>query len=336
MLEAKALFYGGLLVNADECNYEDYAKLGIVCPVCQKAMFLVAASVREKHNRKKKDGTTTAVKGADIPAHWCHFADVDTADIERCEARAKQITPTERLKIVAQARGQRERILSRNLWMMLQASAKAPKADAAGDAEDHGRILLACLKRGAVVHEKRVEQFYANLIGALANQFASAAQIEHTINTIGPGIERWSQLITPDGPAPQHVKDLVAGWSSPIDNRMHIEIVSEVLRFICTSRQRPILTSLVESAIFSWVLAEASAVQGNMDVQQRQEEYNQFAYQIQNSAPEDVLQFMTQTLRPLIGMDQEMFEALFYFVRDDIAQYCAMVSWADQIAALQK
>jgi hypothetical protein len=330
MLEAKSVFYGGLLVAAEECNYDDYAKLGIVCPICNKAMFLTAAAHRDKHARKKPDGTTVQVKAADIPAHWNHFKDVDSADVDRCEARAKQITPTERLKLVAQARGQRERILSRNLWAMLQRSVKAN-----GDGDDHGEILVNCLKRGAVVHEA-VDQFYANMIDALVGQFAAPAQLDHTIDTLGQGMAAWNKLITADGSAPDYIKSMVAAWASPIDSRMHLEISQEVLRYLCTSRQRPILRLLVESAVFSWVLAEASAVGADMSAEERQFEYNAFAYKCQEGDPEDMLRLMTKVMRPMIGMDNAAFELLFYFVRDDIAQYCGMVSWADEIAKLQK
>lgn len=330
MLEAKSVFYGGLLVAAHECTYDDYAKLGIVCPACNKAMFLTGATTRETHARKKADGTMVQVKEATIPAHWNHFKDVDSADVDRCEARVKSITPTERLKIVAQARGQRERILSRNLWAMLQRSAKAN-----GEEDDHGQILLDCLKRGAVVHEKRVEQFYGNMIDALVGQFAAPAQLDHTIGTLPQGMAAWKSLVAADGAAPNHIKSMVAAWASPIDSRMHIEITQEVLRYLCTPRQRPILRLLVESAVFSWVLAEASTVGANMSAEERQVEYNAFAYKCQEGDPEDMLRLMTKVMRPLIGMDNEIFELLFYFVRDDIAQYCGMVSWADEIAKLQ-
>jgi hypothetical protein len=54
MLLASSIRYGGILVEAPECDYNSFKHLGLLCPICKRSVFLVAPKMRPAHNRKIK------------------------------------------------------------------------------------------------------------------------------------------------------------------------------------------------------------------------------------------------------------------------------------------
>jgi hypothetical protein len=73
---AASMRYGGELVEASECNYDDYKHLGLLCPECKSSVFLVAGSMR---SRKEKT--------FDVSAHFSHFKNVAPTLVQKCELR---------------------------------------------------------------------------------------------------------------------------------------------------------------------------------------------------------------------------------------------------------
>jgi hypothetical protein len=41
MLEARAIYRAGNLVNAGDCDYESFKELGLICPFCDEPVFVV-------------------------------------------------------------------------------------------------------------------------------------------------------------------------------------------------------------------------------------------------------------------------------------------------------
>jgi hypothetical protein len=73
---AASIRYGGELVEPQECDYNDYKYLGLLCPECKSPVFLVKSQVRSRLEK------TYAVS-----AHFSHFKEVDPTYAQKCELR---------------------------------------------------------------------------------------------------------------------------------------------------------------------------------------------------------------------------------------------------------
>jgi hypothetical protein len=56
VLLASSIRFGGLLVEASDCDYTSFKHLGLLCPICKRSVFLVGAKQRATHTRKNKAG----------------------------------------------------------------------------------------------------------------------------------------------------------------------------------------------------------------------------------------------------------------------------------------
>ncbi|MDJ0689039.1 MAG: hypothetical protein QNJ41_11055 [Xenococcaceae cyanobacterium MO_188.B32] len=51
---ARSMYLGGTIVSATECDFEDYKRLGLTCPICRQAVYLRSGSIRQQTLRNKK------------------------------------------------------------------------------------------------------------------------------------------------------------------------------------------------------------------------------------------------------------------------------------------
>ena len=106
---AKAMAYGGELIDAQMCGHGDFKALIPLCPNCSESVFL-----REESSRTSKLG-----KEFVVPKHWVHFGGTEEQKVA-CEARVSSYTERDRQRIQSQARGQRLKLIQRwfwNLWV---------------------------------------------------------------------------------------------------------------------------------------------------------------------------------------------------------------------------
>jgi ribosomal protein S27AE len=106
---AKSMVYGGELVDARDCDYDDFSRLRPLCPNCNEAVFLRAGSERLSSYGKKFL----------VPQHWCHFKSTSIEQKALCEARVSGYSETERQQIQRQAKGQRLKLIRRWFWKAL-------------------------------------------------------------------------------------------------------------------------------------------------------------------------------------------------------------------------
>lgn len=103
---AKAMRYGGELIDAIECDYSDFKRLIPLCPNCGEPVFL----------RKGGDRVSKLGKEFILPQHWSHFRSVSEEQKAACEARVSGYTDADRQRIQSQARGQRLKLIQRWFW----------------------------------------------------------------------------------------------------------------------------------------------------------------------------------------------------------------------------
>jgi hypothetical protein len=112
MKTAKSLVYGGELIDAIDCTYEDFKRLAPLCPNCSSPVHLKAGG----------DRLSTKGKPYKIPQHWAHFAGKSAEEVATCELRVNNYSDAEREKIQRVARGQREKWIRRWLWRIWEAN----------------------------------------------------------------------------------------------------------------------------------------------------------------------------------------------------------------------
>ena len=110
MQYAASIKYGGLLVNASECDYEAFRNLGLTCPHCHESVFLVQG--HERHYKKTS-------KTTEVASHFCHRPDKNQDAIALCELRVRQITSTEIGRRETKSKNQRLQLFNRHLWNIL-------------------------------------------------------------------------------------------------------------------------------------------------------------------------------------------------------------------------
>jgi hypothetical protein len=106
MKTAKSLIYGGELIDAIDCSYDDFKRLAPLCPNCSNPVYLRAG------------GDRISTKGTEykISQHWAHFAGKSAEEVAACELRVNGYSDADREKIQRIARGQREKWIRRWLW----------------------------------------------------------------------------------------------------------------------------------------------------------------------------------------------------------------------------
>lgn len=342
MLSAKSIRFGGLLLDAEECDYNDFINHGLVCPICTGTVFLVSASNRGKHSRTLKGGESVSVKESVVPAHFAHHHNADKSAVANCELRSTKMTDAQRQVFQAKARGQVARLFQQKFWRMLQTSIKLT-------AIDEAPVLLLDLWQQASLRQPiAAKAQLAVLVDMLARQFSKAGQVAHSKEGLEGAIGDWAVKVSGDPKSiPQRYKAQFKAWLNVLDRQMQTLIVSQAMDFVCHKKQEKILLKLVELGVYNWVLAESScsilesagAVSGSLRGQvynrlMQEESVACITHQL-SQATDSMRPAMVRTTRLLIGLDREVFEALFIFVRDDIVQSLTFVDWATQFEEAQ-
>ena len=115
MRYAKSMYLGGELLKAEECDYASSRELGLICPICNEAVFLVAGSVRENILRNSKKKTQI------LPAHFNHYKMNDDNFSLSCDYRA--LSNQQRLELKSnytKSKKQRLEIFNRHLWDIIK------------------------------------------------------------------------------------------------------------------------------------------------------------------------------------------------------------------------
>ena len=332
MKEAQSMRYGGLFVQASECDYTSFKHQGLLCPCCKKTVFLVAGSERSPHQRTLKDGSVREVKQAKIEAYFAHHPDTEKSSVEACELRSTQITQAQKALIAAQARGQRQKALQAHCWKILKTSIKL------ADIDTTPKLLYAFWERATSHYreEKAAKRMYQLLISNLCDQFRIPAQLAHTKSTLGDGIERWANESQQEMTIDPSMIPLFEVWRSQLDQKMQEAIACEVLDFVSQIRQTPILTALIENAVYNYILSGAVAAKYSKSVEDVTRFFNKIIPDQSSAVDEQLIGYMLDIIQhALLRMNKKQFEACFNYVRDDVAQSIVFTDWAGEFQRLE-
>jgi hypothetical protein len=257
-LEVKAMKYAssikfrGQLVEAIACDYDDYKRLGLLCPVCKDPVYL-----RKDSARVQGDRTVT------IPACFCHFPSTDPELAKACENRVAGYTQEEVEKARAIARNQRLKLLQRWFWDIVsryfiegvrnnvKAEIEASELFVPIVQAQSNETCPAPDEHWAVTEKKSIYMKAAKHLGGKFADEIWGGSLESLIDFF---VDGWSKGNIPMIKG-QHTANISLSSAdfgflgrikpSRFDWEMQKLICKEVMSFLCAKRQRQMLQTLV-------------------------------------------------------------------------------------------
>lgn len=214
-----AMYRGGMVVDAQDCDHQTTRDLGVICPYCSEALFWRSGS---EFLRNK--GTPKEVKVI-VPSALCHYSTSDTG--EACELRSQTSQGKQDIdRLAAQSRQQRLDLYNKHLWSMFSADRNMNRQamqsirKAYGDKwiEDMAKKVQAAFGKRTGDWRVIVERYVQNLSSASDQDFRNE-------------VAQYGQL------APDYMIDdaiAQAQYFSRVDAKIHIEICSEIIGFLGT------------------------------------------------------------------------------------------------------
>jgi hypothetical protein len=332
---ALSIRYGGQFVDAGECDYNSFRDLGLLCPICRKTVYLVAATRRESHYRQGKDNKVSVVKEASVPAHFCHHPDTNKESVEACENRASKITVTQRLAAESKARGQRQRAFMAHFWKIIQSSARII------DFEDCCEAVKSCYIQGYTGlgrSERDAEYFFQAMIDACladARDCLSKYHLEDIIESIGIWVQMGGKTsVSRANTLGSVISDSIQEWrSSVLDTRMQSRITHEAIQFLCQKKQSNMLRELVIYAIYYTTTKRAVQIAGLMgsNIGESFESSLVTEEQLQNRQ-KCLIAAASETLL----YKQGQWEKFAHHIVSDIVVMIGLVRWADKFEELER
>jgi hypothetical protein len=235
---ASSIRYGGLLVNAADCNYDDYRKLGLTCPHCHESVFLVQG--HERHYQKTS-------KTTEVTAHFNHRPDKSEDAIALCELRSRQITSAEIQKRETKSKNQRLQLFNRYLWSILSTCYKLKKFEQKQHSVNNGFKNIC---KSAEIKErvlKDYKNFFIQAISSYKNKIISEA--DFFITDLMKKVSNDKLVFQ------EELKGTLILWRQQIDAKMQVEIYKEAVSCLLQRKHLPILEKLIVASIDNFVLS---------------------------------------------------------------------------------
>lgn len=312
MQHAASIKYGGLLVNASECDYEAFRNLGLTCPHCHESVFLVQG--HERHYQKTS-------KVTEVASHFCHRPDKNQDAIALCELRSRQITSTEIQKRETRSKNQRLQLFNRHLWNILLTCYKLKNFENKQQSLDSG--FRSVCKSEAIAEQvlSDYKKFLTQGISSYSGNIISEA--DFFFSDLMKKISDDKLVLQED------LKAILTLWMQQIDARMQVEIYKEAVTCLLQKKHLPILEKLIEVSLSNLVTITALSVDLNLGDSDRLQIYNSFftgEISVNKETELDVYQALVEAI---IARDSERLSAVYHFVRDDLLETIAFTPWAE-------
>jgi hypothetical protein len=96
---ARAMYKGGKIIHADECDFASYKNLGLLCPFCKQEVYLRKGNIRKPY--------------------FAHFHATSSRQVEECELRASVYSTSTKISSFIQDRTQRLEIFQQHFLSMI-------------------------------------------------------------------------------------------------------------------------------------------------------------------------------------------------------------------------
>lgn len=237
MKYASSIRYGGQLVEASECDYEDYKRLGLLCPECKDPVLLRGEFTRLQHGKDVK-----------VLAHFAHFPGKDPTLVAQCEKRVSKYTPKELQRMAAQARGQRLKLLQRWFWTVFTSQ---PDYIQRVEKEEGIQIFVQRSFKDFEMKESYCQIICEKHLSHL-RQFS---HLQKTVNFFFDSLDSFDRSNLSD-----EVKEKLKRISS-VDRRMQKQMSFEVLSFLLSRSQQSTAELLMKFSMIQTVFSPSATNQ---------------------------------------------------------------------------
>lgn len=308
---ASSIRYGGLLVNACDCNYEDYKNLGLVCPNCHESVFLTQG--HERHYKSTKTSTVTA--------HFNHRQEKSAQAIALCELRVKQISPAEIKRRESASRNQRLRLFNRHLWNILTMCYKLENFAQRQELVEEGFIKVCPDPQIALQIKKAYTSLLSGRMAKESNRLVS--QAEQFINDLRSKVNQEQVELH------ERLEPFVALCRQAIDRKMQVEIYKEVIAVLVQKKHLPILEKLVELSLYNLTVMTALTQSSNSSDCDRLQMLNSFFASKLQLKDEAISEVFDDLVTIYLSKNQPGIVAVYDFVRSEILETIALTPWAE-------
>ncbi len=312
MQHAASIKYGGLLVNAFDCDYEAFRNLGLTCPYCHESVFLVQG--HERHYQKTS-------KITEVASHFCHRPDKNKDAIALCELRVRQITSTEIQRRETKSKNQRLQLFNRHLWSILLTCYKLKDFERKQQSLDGGFRSVCKSDPNVTVVKNAYKDFIIGHISSYKNSIISEA--DFFFSDLMKKISDDKLVLQED------LKAILTLWRQRIDAKMQVEIYKEAVTCLLQKKHLPIFEKLIEASLSNLVTITALSVDLNLGDSDRLQMYNSFFAGEISLNQETVLDVYQTLVEAMIERDSERLSTVYHFVRDDLLETIAFTPWAE-------
>lgn len=233
---ASSIRYGGQLVAAEKCSYDDFLLLGLHCPECQEPVIL-----RTAYQRKLPNGKVVKLNAA-----FVHRKAIDPVAAKLCNLRVSCYGKAEIESRASSARGQREKLL--NMWFWEVFGAYSPSFN----------MYRKILENEGFPHKISLNlTFFKQNIRENKQTILETAKllVEKSPNVLNRAV----LLNSPDDRREQKNSFVkVAHRVSKLDLELHLAICSEVLDFLSQPRSHNLLLKVAMLCVLATHMSEDS------------------------------------------------------------------------------
>lgn len=229
---AKSMYLGGVLIGAEEADFNTCKELGVICPLCSEAVFLRSGSTRKQTLRNGK------VIEQIIDPYFAHYksAALMPQDCDNRILTKKGKQELQNFKI--EARNQRLKLYNKHLWEMFKTA--------------NG------LTRKEILRNKKLlgQRFLENLATQVREQWGGAAKLLY--NCIVEKVDLMKQMSESDFSEartyhPSLTREEYESQSNyfkyQCDHRMHLLICQELVTFLATKTSSHFWLNLIASQV---------------------------------------------------------------------------------------
>lgn len=238
MRYAKSLLYGGMLVDAEKANYQDYARLLLRCPFCSNPVFLVKGKHRDGHVRiTPKSKQLVTVKASEVKPAFSHFSGVVS---EKCEVKCLSVSKKDINRSINAGRNQRLKFFqNRFINIILDGFSQIAESDTFAYQASKANPELATFKGFHLIEiEKDLRHSFADLFVKHKDESKLCA------DTIAQQMKQCPEEIVISRSLED--KEEALAWLCSLEIDLHLQIVYEAIEFLCTKSAKPVLDRLFD------------------------------------------------------------------------------------------
>ncbi|MBH8566738.1 hypothetical protein I8748_32080 [Nostoc sp. CENA67] len=241
MRYAKSLLYG-IIIDAVDCSYRDYANWQLRCPKCGEPVYLIGATKRTEHARlAPKSKQIVLVKSAEISPSFAHFKGL--AD-ESCINFNNQINQSYINKFQSINREQRLKVYNSRFLEIIGYDKKEMRGCFFRVFKQINKLDNKTTKKA----EKQVIDSFWDVVYDLATFQGGARMILENLKSEENPLSRFDVSM-----ASQEVQHKFLDWLKTVDTDIQIMLVSEAIAFLKTRAARAIAAEIFELAFYRMI-----------------------------------------------------------------------------------